>query len=231
VLQSDGRWAIAVPSDKVLPALSFLDSHRVLPSRDGDPKPKSQGGLVPSREEQWFRYERSVAQSIEDSLSTMQGVLEARVHLHLPESDPLFGVRRDDRGSGSVLVVVDTRFSAKDEELSSLVAGAAGIVAGNVRVLRSIAPTSHREPPASATRIAERNSAPALTTPEGISAAMPAEGSSRDRALVDAEFLSRAEIGLASVAGIGVAAVGAFLARRRKSRVTFTLPIRDDEEA
>jgi type III secretion protein J len=224
MLQSDGRWAIAVSRDKVLSALSFLDSHRVLPTRDGDPKPKSQGGLVPSREEQWFRYERSVAQSIEDSLSTMQGVLEARVHLHLPESDPLFGARRDDRGSGSVLMVVDSRFEAKDEELASLVAGAAGITATNVRVLRSIAPTAHGEKTPQVTALVPRDVSPvaAEETPRVASRELSAPA--------DSTTMSHIEVGLASVAGIGVFALGAFVARRRKPRVTFTLPTTDDSE-
>ncbi len=225
VLQSDGRWAISVSRDKVLPALSFLDSHRVLPTRDGDPKPKSQGGLVSSREEQWFRYERSVAQSIEDSLSTMQGVLEARVHLHLPESDPLFGTRRDDRGSGSLLMVVDSRFVAKDEELASLVAGAAGITATNVRVLRSVAPTAHGERPKQVTALAPQEVSPVAATHEE-----PRVASGEVSAPTDSVTMSHVEVGLASVAGIGVFALGAFVARRRKPRVTFTLPINDDGE-
>jgi type III secretion protein J len=220
VLQSDGRWAIAVSRDKVLAALSFLDTHRVLPTREGEPKPKSQGGLVPSREEQWFRYERSVAQSIEDSLATMQGVLEARVHLHLPESDPLFGVRRDDRGSGSVLVVVDGRFSAKDEELSSLVAGAAGISAANVRVLRSIAPNAHGE------ERTQVSMPPSQEVSETLSVALRAE-----QASAKSTAMEPMQVGLASVAGLGVVALGAFLARRRKPRVTFTLPTNDEGEA
>jgi type III secretory pathway lipoprotein EscJ len=225
VLQSDGRWAISVSRDKVLSALSFLDSHRVLPTREGEPKPKSSGGLVPSREEQWFRYERSVAQSIEDSLSTMQGVLEARVHLHLPESDPLFGTRRDDRGSGSVLMVVDSRFMAKDEELASLVAGAAGITASNVRVLRSVAPMAYGEKTTQVSALAPQESSAVAATAE-----TPTVASREVGAPADPVTMSHVEVGLASVAGIGVFALGAFVARRRKPRVTFTLPINDDGE-
>lgn len=219
VLQSDGRWAISVSSDKVLAALSFLDTHRVLSAREGEPKPKSQGGLVPSREEQWFRYERSVAQSIEDSFSTMQGVLEARVHLHLPESDPLFGARRDERGSGSVLVVIDSRFLAKDEDLAHLVAGAAGIAAANVRVLRSIAPSAHEE---------KLTQVVAPASPE-VSEQLPV-ASPMAKAVAEYAPMNRLEVGLASVAGIGIVALGAFFARRRKPRVTFTLPTNDDGE-
>lgn len=222
VLQSDGRWAISVPRDKVLPALSFLDTHRVLSSREGDPKPKSQSGLVPSREEQWFRYERSVSQSIEDSLTTMQGVLEARVHLHLPESDPLFGTRRDDRGSGSVLMVIDPRFQAKDEELAALVAGAAGISATQVRVLRSTAPAARHESPAEVAVVEPLEARPAVSGDQ-----VPIDLS---RAASDSTVTRRVEVGIASVVGAGIAALGALLVRRRKPRTRFTLPTGDPEE-
>jgi len=222
VLQSDGRWAISVPRDKVLPALSFLDTHRVLSSRDGDPKPKSQSGLVPSREEQWFRYERSVAQSIEDSLSTMQGVLEARVHLHLPESDPLFGARRDDRGSGSVLMVIDPRFQAKDEELAALVAGAAGISATHVRVLRSTAPAARHESPVEVAAVAP------LEDERAISGAKAP--SDQSIGVSDSTVTRRVEVGIASVVGVGIAALSAFFARRRKPKTTFALPTGVQEE-
>lgn len=137
VLQSDGRWAISVPRDSIVTALAFLDTNRVLAPRSSGLGVNAKGGFVPSREEQWFRYERSVAASIEESLSAMSGVLEARVHLNLPETDPLFGTKKESSGSGSVLLVVDSRYSAKDEEVSALISGAAGVPAQRVTILRS----------------------------------------------------------------------------------------------
>jgi len=139
VSQSDGRWAIAVSAGDAVSALAFLDSHRVLPARSAHASKGSKGGLVPSREEQWFSYQRAVAHSIEDTLNTLAGVLEAHVHVNLPEHDPLLGRRRDVSGTGSVLLVIDDRFVTKDEEVSSLVAGAAGIPAAQVTVLKSLA--------------------------------------------------------------------------------------------
>ncbi len=139
VQQSDGRWAVAVPEESILPALTFLESNRVLTPR-GQPSANSKGGLVPSRQEQWFRYERAMAQSIEDSLAALSGVLEARVHVNLPESDPLFGTKQRDGGSGSVLLLIDDSFVASNDEISALVAGAAGIAAQQVTVLKSVAP-------------------------------------------------------------------------------------------
>lgn len=136
VLQPDGRWAIAVSRDSMIAALTYLDTQRVLSTRDAKPL-QGKGSMIPSREEQWFRYERSVALSIEESLAALPGVLEARVHLNLPEEDPLFGTARRASGSGSVLLVVDERFEAQDEEVSALVGGAAGLSKDVVRVLKS----------------------------------------------------------------------------------------------
>jgi len=139
VAQSDGRWAIEVPTRELVKALEFLDSHRVLAGRASVANASGKGGFVPSREEQWFRYERSVATSIEESLGAIQGVLEAKVHVNLPEVDPLFGTRRDDRGSGSVLLLVDDRFGPKSDEIAALVGGASGIPPNTITVLVSTA--------------------------------------------------------------------------------------------
>jgi type III secretory pathway lipoprotein EscJ len=136
VQQPDGRWAISVARDEVVPALGYLDSRRVLVTRDSTAV-ASKGTIIPSREEQWFRYERSMAHSIEESLSTLPGVLEARVHLNLPDEDPLFGDGTQRGGSGSVLLVVDARFSAGEGEVAAVVSGAAGIKPELVRVLTS----------------------------------------------------------------------------------------------
>lgn len=137
VLQSDGRWSISVDEDHVISALTFLDSNRVLAPRTSVLPTNSKGGIVPSREEQWFRYERSVAVSIEESLSTIRGVLETRVHLNLPEKDPLFGTKKLDVGSGSVLLVVDDRYATEKTDVANLVSGAAGIPAQYISVLQS----------------------------------------------------------------------------------------------
>lgn len=135
VIQPDGRWAISVAQDSIVSALAYLDTQRVLATRDVK-GPIGKGSMIPSREEQWFRYERSVAMSIEESLAAIPGVLEARVHINIPEEDPLFGSSGRD-GSGSVLLVIDEKFVAHDEEVSALVGGAAGIPREVIRILKS----------------------------------------------------------------------------------------------
>jgi type III secretory pathway lipoprotein EscJ len=119
-------------------ALSVIDTRRVLATRDSKTI-TNKGTMIPSREEQWFRYERSVAVSIEESLAALPGVLEARVHVNLPDDDPLFGDSVRKGGSGSVLLVVDRTFGAGDEEIAALVGGAAGLPRDVVRVLKSTA--------------------------------------------------------------------------------------------
>jgi type III secretory pathway lipoprotein EscJ len=137
VIQADGRWAVSVSKTEMFPALTHLESQRVLqaPSSRGALNAKS--GFIPSREEQLFRHERVMAEAIEESLGAIPGVLQARVHLNLPAEDPVFGSSRTSTGSGSVLLLVDDECMARDEEVARLVSGAAGIPAAAVGILRS----------------------------------------------------------------------------------------------
>ena len=138
VVQADGRWAVSVEREGVVAALTYLDSARVLSNRQAPSNGKSHSSLVPSREEQWFQYESSIAAAIESTLMTLPGVFEARVHLNLPQTDPLLGARSAGVGSGSVLLVADSQCSIGEGEIAALVGGAAGVPAGNVKVLRSL---------------------------------------------------------------------------------------------
>lgn len=206
VAQSDGRWAISVSRDAIVPALSYLDTHRILSPRSSLTSSPGKGSFVPSREEQWFRYERSVAVSIEDSLNAMSGVLEARVHLNLPETDPLFGTRKQDAGSGSVLLVVDGRYLAKDEEVSGLVSGAAGIPATRVTVLKSQAQMT--TPP-------HQTAQHLLRDTEAISLGPQRKG----RFSIEPR-----QVGVVSAALAACAVIGWMVFRLRRKRVTFSLP-------
>lgn len=139
VLQADGRWAVSVSKQKVVKALAVVDSSRILATRLNAPTASTKSGLIPNRHEQWYLYVQSIAQSLEQSLRAIPGVLEARVHLNMPESDPLIGKSRDQVGSGSVLLLISRDFETKDEEIAALVSGAAGMPSSSIRVLRSLA--------------------------------------------------------------------------------------------
>ena len=204
VQQADGRWAISVDQDEMIQALSYIENRRVLTTRD--PKVlSSKGGMIPSREEQWFRYERSVAASLEESLSVLPGVLDARVHVNLPDDDPLFGDSARKGGSGSVLLVVDRRYATGHDEVAALVSGAAGLSRDVVRVLTSEAVQ---------TNVVEGDSAPAA-----IVAGVPPS--------VEPEISWLIPSWVASVSAFAFGVVvcgGRFLTRRRKRRVAFELP-------
>jgi len=203
--QSDGRWAIAVSGDSVVPALAFLENNRVLVSRVSAAGSSVRGSIVPSREEQWFRYERAMAQSIEESLGALAGVLEARVHLNLPEIDPLFGTERAESGSGSVLLLVNSRYVASNDEVAALVGGAAGLPPSQVTVLKSLA-TGRLE------------AEPREELPQAPREAQNASGKEVQRVVAGA-------LGAAGVIGSLIA-----LRRRRVPRAVRRLDDRDDLE-
>ena len=204
VQQPDGRWAISVDQDEMIEALSFIETRRVLTPREPR-SPSSKGGMIPSREEQWFRYERSVAASIEESLSALPGVLDARVHVNLPDDDPLFGDSARKGGSGSVLLVVDRRFVTGRDEVAALVSGAAGLSRDVVRVLTSEAVEPH-PPEGDGAPVAIASAAPQPLEPQ-----------------VPWFFLSWMVGASALVVGVVVYGVRS-LTRRPKRRVTFALP-------
>lgn len=200
VPQADGRWTIAVAKSDMFAALAVLESQRVLPAPANRSASIGKGGLISSREEQLFHYERAVAQSIEESLTALPGVLEARVHLNLPPQDPLFGKSRTAAGTGSVLLVVDERCNASDDEVSAVVSGAAGLIPGAVKVLRSKAISA--VPPGLAT--------PVVVLPP------PTE------APVRKPF--PATLAVCALLSVAVVIQGARFLRRRRPRVRFALP-------
>ena len=65
---------------------------------------------------------------------SVDGILEARVHLNIPPVDPLFGRKiQQIAGSASVLLVREDNLSISIEEVASLVSGASGIDEQNIR--------------------------------------------------------------------------------------------------
>lgn len=199
--QSDGRWTIAVAKREVVPALRVLEFQRVLPSPSPRGAPLSKGGFIPSREERLFRHERAMSEALEDSLTAIPGVLEARVHLNLPAEDPLLGASRTPAGSGSVLLLVDDSWNARDDDVAHLVGGAAGVPSGAVKVLRSRA-----ERPVEASRI----ESPELRA--------------RDAGAGSAIATPSVAVALLGALGISAVWMGRVRVTRRGKRVKFALP-------
>ena len=134
--QADGKWSVLVEHDQYLSALRYLDQARLLKSNEA--APEYQSSMISSRDEQRFHFERSLSSEIESTLIKVRGVLEARVHLNLPQVDPLLGRRLENNsGSGSVLLVTNGEFELSNEEIARLVSGAAGISDTAVSILIS----------------------------------------------------------------------------------------------
>ena len=115
VIQADGRWSLAVGHSDTVKALTFIDGSRILARRPEGGGVVPNSGFLPSREENWLRYQRALAASVEGTLGSMPGVIEARVHLNLEQSDPILGRRERTPGSGSVLLLVDGFFSSSND--------------------------------------------------------------------------------------------------------------------
>jgi len=88
--QEEGRFRVLVPRDDVARALVAL-------SAEGLPRPNpvgvlgavQKGALVPSRAAEHAQVVAGLAGDLERTLEGVDGVLRARVHLNLPEPDPL----------------------------------------------------------------------------------------------------------------------------------------------
>jgi len=103
--QSEGRFLVEVPTSEVASALQTLQQR-------GLPSPESMGilaslgetGLVASRTSEHARLVVGTAGELERSLREIDGVLSVRVHLAVPESDPLLSEGTPPQASASVLV-------------------------------------------------------------------------------------------------------------------------------
>jgi type III secretion protein J len=131
----EGSWALSVPRDQASRAIVLLDQSR-LTKRSRQIAPR-QGSFLASREQQQLEFSRHLANEIELTLLSIDGVYEARVHLHLPAPDPILGARRPEVGSGSasVLLVASAVISIPSLEVARIVSGASGVPTEQVAVL------------------------------------------------------------------------------------------------
>jgi len=102
----DGTFAVLVDNGRHGEANRMLQELG-LPRRPCKPAgdtPPASGGLVPSPEAERMRQANFAAQELACTIGLVDGVREARVHLALPERNPVAGPREQRPGSASVLV-------------------------------------------------------------------------------------------------------------------------------
>jgi type III secretion protein J len=134
---TEGRFRVLVPRDDVARALATM-------SAEGLPRPNpagvlsslDKGALVPSRAAEHAQVVAGLAGDLERTLESVDGVLSARVHLNLPEADPLRDAPNA-RASASVLVSHRDAVPpiAASEVQRLLAGGVAGLAPGDVTVV------------------------------------------------------------------------------------------------
>lgn len=146
-------WVVTVSSGDARGARQLL-SERELPRArtPGFGDVFGGGGMVPTPVEEHARYLHALSGELSRSLESLDGVVEARVHLGLPQDDPL---RAGDRLPPRAAVLIRCRpaacatVRAMEQGIRGLVAGAAdGLTPDAVSLLvaeASVAPG--REPP------------------------------------------------------------------------------------
>ncbi len=102
----EGLWAVVVPEDQRVEAWGLLE-------REGLPRPRAGGfedfyptsGLIPTAQEERVMLQVATSRELQASLLQVPGVVDARVHLVIPEK-PRVRLRQEEgeRPRGSVLV-------------------------------------------------------------------------------------------------------------------------------
>jgi type III secretion protein J len=144
---NEGRFRVVVERDDAPRAIAALREEDLpSPVVPGLLESMGKGALVPSQLAEHAQFVAGLAGELERTLSAIDGVLGARVHLSLPDADPL---REGPRPKATASVLVKHRGVTPpidSHEVKRLVAGAApGLAPDDVAVVmvpRPAAPTS-----------------------------------------------------------------------------------------
>ena len=124
---SEGGWTVTVPSGEGARARRLLAVRELPRARPpGFAEVFGKGSMVPTPAEERALYQHALAGELARSLETIDGVVEARVHLALPAPDPL---RPEARAAPRAAVLLKCRADARTR-LESLAAGIRSLVAG-----------------------------------------------------------------------------------------------------
>jgi type III secretion protein J len=85
----EGAWTVTVAEDRFAKAVNLLEQ-RGLPRRDyqGLGEVFKKTGMISSPSEERIRFMDALAQDISRTIASIDGVVDARVHIVLPENDP-----------------------------------------------------------------------------------------------------------------------------------------------
>lgn len=125
----DNRAAVSVPERSVSDAIQLLESHG-LPREQFDSIGKvfRNSGLVSSPLEERVRFIYALSQDLSDTLSRIDGVTTARVHVVLPDNDPL----AEEATPASAAVFIKHR---EDASLSAMAPNIKSLVSNSIEGL------------------------------------------------------------------------------------------------
>lgn len=158
---AEGRWRVVVAEEDFAEATVLLEQEG-LPARtyQGVGEVFRKTGMVSSPSEERIRFMDALSQDLSRTLAAIEGVVEARVHIVLPENDPFAKQTRP----SSAAVAIRHRW---DADVTDLVPQVKGLVKNAIEGLdaQKIFVTLFRDAPPPANQ-------PPLTASEGLSLQM-----------------------------------------------------------
>jgi type III secretion protein J len=139
-----GAYTIVVPRADLARAVALLEAHD-LPRRGqrGLGEAFAEPALLPSAVEERARLAAALAADLERTLGGLPDVLSARVHLALPDADPLGIAPARTVPTASVVIRAAKPLATSEDQLRALVAGAvSGLEPRAVQLVVAVAPAA-----------------------------------------------------------------------------------------
>lgn len=209
-----GAYTIVVPRADLARSVALLEAHD-LPRRGqrGVAEAFSEPALLPSAVEERARLAAAVAADLERTLGGLPDVLSARVHLALPDGDPLGVAPAAAAPTASVVIRAARPLATSEDQLRALVAGAvSGLEPRAVHLIVAVAPPSAAEAAAAGATLAR------------VGPFQVAESSRRPLVVALA-------VALALIVALGIALAAAALRLVGRGRPSKPAPKRDDDRA
>ncbi len=138
--EAPGAFTVVVARGDAAQAFRVLEAH-ALPRRaaKGVGEAFADKGLLPSATAERARLQASLGADLERTLEALPGVTAARVHLALPEDDPLHATAARPRPTASVLLRARRGAAPAEGDVRRIVAGAVeGMQAADVSVVVAV---------------------------------------------------------------------------------------------
>ena len=139
----EGTWNVTVMESRFADAVNLLEKEG-LPRREykGISEVFKKTGMISSPSEERIRFMDALAQDLSGTIATIDGVIDARVHVVLPENDPF---ARNSLPS-SAAVAIHSRW---DADLTDMIPSIKGLVKNSIEGLQyeKIQVTIFKDPP------------------------------------------------------------------------------------